>query len=263
MIKKILLKITYYLGLIAGINKGYISAICYHSISGARNNYAISVKNFEKQILKLKSEAKFVSVPHALRNLNKKPKYRVVILTVDDGYKDVKDIIPITEKLNIPVTLFVLSDPKNANRSELDNKLELLTTAEIRKLHSLGWTIGCHSATHPNLTGISQNKLIIEIVEAKKALEKRLGFNVDYFAYPKGEFNEMVIDLARKAGYKAAFSVLPGNLNENSNLFALPRTVIKKNINPSDLSLLLSPTTFLLQKAASLLIQKKVRLSNA
>ena len=53
----------------------------------------------------------------------------------------------------------MLSDTKHANDSEMKTKRPFLTTKEIQTLKKAGWEIGCHSATHANLTTVSQGQL--------------------------------------------------------------------------------------------------------
>jgi peptidoglycan/xylan/chitin deacetylase (PgdA/CDA1 family) len=38
---------------------------------------------------------------------------------------------------------------------------------------------------------------------------------MDYFAYPYGRFNKVVLDCVQQAGFKEAWSVNQGSMNEN------------------------------------------------
>jgi peptidoglycan/xylan/chitin deacetylase (PgdA/CDA1 family) len=40
-------------------------------------------------------------------------------------------------------------------------------------------------------------------------------FPMDYFAYPYGRFNQVVVDVVKQAGFKEAWSVNQGSHNEN------------------------------------------------
>jgi len=87
-----------------------------------------------------------------------------------------------------------------------------------------------------------------EIIYAKKNLEKKLGFKIEYFAYPKGIYNDQIIDAVKKAGYKAAFAVKEGSLSLKTDQFTIPRTVINKTHGLSDFPALFSPTTYAARK---------------
>src|SRR3989344_2407961 len=162
------------IGLGFGLNKNYTNVLCYHSISSTADKYAVSLSGFKKQAELICRNGKFVG-PKELENALKgiSASGWNLILTIDDGYQDVKKIIPLTKKLNIPVILFVLSSSK-VNRKELANNHKLLAVSEIKKLHKLGWIIGCHTATHAHLSKLNDKELTEEIINSKKTLEKNL-----------------------------------------------------------------------------------------
>ena len=85
----------------------------------------------------------------------------------------------------------------------------------------MGWTIGCHSATHPDfLRGVGTEK---EIRDAKKTLEKELGCEIKYFAYPKGVYNDKVLKAVKLAGFSGAFTTHWASLSKQTDLFRIPR----------------------------------------
>jgi peptidoglycan/xylan/chitin deacetylase (PgdA/CDA1 family) len=147
-------------------------------------------------------------------------------LTIDDGYKSVFDILPITKKYKIPVILFILADSKKANREELETDEELLSWDDIKLLQNEGWEIGCHSSTHPKFPALSKMQIEEEIISSKKIIEKRLGNKISFFAYPKGAFSNRIKQFVKLAGYKYAFSVLPGRITKKTDLYSIPRTII-------------------------------------
>lgn len=226
-----------------------LSILCYHGIEEGGNFYSVILREFEKQIEKIRKTARFVNANDALRVLDGiKIKEPSVVLTIDDGYTNVMKILPITQKYKIPVAIFVLSDTKNTNRDELDHNGRLLRFREIKYLHSKGWTIGCHSATHADFNKINKKQLEHEVISSKKTLEENLGFRIDYFAYPKGVFNKQIIGAVKKAGYKAAFAVGPGCIVPASDKWVLPRTIVDSTHTALDFPAVYSQTTFLIRK---------------
>lgn len=211
-----------------------MSILCYHSISSDHGRYSIPLSDFHNHIKILQNNGRFISIDDALYSGSHTahPRY---VLTFDDGYKDVLQVLPFTKKYGIPVALFVMSDSKNVNRKELDHSGRLLSAEDIRKLYKEGWTIGCHSATHADFSTLSEKELYREIAAAKTMLEKQLGAPVRYFAYPKGVYSERVMQAVKKAGYKAAFAAFPGVIGRKTDMFAYPRIVIDKSYLPNDL----------------------------
>lgn len=67
------------------------------------------IEQFKRNILKLKSEYTFVSLPEAYEKL-KKDKFRVrkyAVLTADDGWASVINVVPWLAEQKISVTLFL------------------------------------------------------------------------------------------------------------------------------------------------------------
>lgn len=228
-----------------GLNKDKVTIFCYHSISKKSDKYSVDFHLFKKEIEKILRYSKFIAIEDVIKT---KVIGQSVVLTVDDGYEDVMKILPITQKYKIPVTLFVLSNPKNANRYELSHNGKFLNTKQIKYLMSKGWSIGGHSATHANLNKLTAREIEKEIIESKKVLEQKLGVRINYFSYPKGVCDKKIIQAVKKAGYKAAFSVAPSHINEKSDLLALPRVVIDSSFTDFDFPALYSSSTFRLRR---------------
>lgn len=145
-----------------------------------------------------------------------------VLVTIDDGYKDNLKVVSVMRKYKISPILFVTADPERSNRAELGNSLELLNFQDIKYLKEEGWSIGCHSMTHTNITGSSDSQLSDEVVRSKARLEEVLGEEIKYFSYPKGN-SEGLCELVKSAGYELAFGMNDELLPGNVNLFEIPR----------------------------------------
>jgi peptidoglycan/xylan/chitin deacetylase (PgdA/CDA1 family) len=63
----------------------------------------------------------------------------------------------------------------------------------------------------------------IEIANSKLELEKRVQKPVSTFAYPYGEFNEVLQDLVEQSGYKGACGV-----ESNLNTWSTPLTALRR-----------------------------------
>lgn len=221
---------------IFSIDKKSPIVLCYHSFTGNNDRYSISIEEFEKQISKISKKTNFISY---LDLFNKKIANGVLI-TIDDGLKSVLKILPITRKYKIPVLLFVISDSKRIDRIELNTSEEVLTWNDIKMLLKEGWSIGSHSATHQDFSKINTNELTSEIKKSKITIEKKIKKTIDCFAYPKGQYSEKVINSVKEAGYKYAFSILPGRVSDKNNKLVIPRTVIDDTHSEKDFPYLFS-----------------------
>ena len=105
-----------------------------------------------------------------------------------------------------------------------------LTLDELRDLASRPHVeIGAHTLSHPSLALLPAAEQERELAGAKARLEELLGRPVTLLAYPfgkPGDVSEETEDLARRAGYRAAFTTVPRRLVPSSSLFALPRLTV-------------------------------------
>lgn len=81
------------------------------------------------------------------------------------------------------------------------------TMAQIQEMCTkYDFEIGWHTWSHPDLTKLTEEEVMREITPPSP---------MRYFAYPYGNFNQMVIDCVKRAGYQKAWSVTQGSQNQN------------------------------------------------
>lgn len=218
-----------------------VTVLCYHSVS--KNNWYFSTDPdiFKKQIQQLRKSFQFISYSEFKKFMSGSfhPEKPALLLTFDDGYEDLVRIAPYLESQHIYPIAFVLSDPFNANRIEMDNNYELLNDPQIKILQKHGWTIGAHTATHPDLTTLSKSEIELEITQSKKTLLKKFG-SCEVLAYPKGKYTDSVLAIAKKAGFQFGFSMNDTIITPQSNHFTIPRVGINRSHSYDELIALLS-----------------------
>lgn len=182
--------------------------IYYHAITEKQR------RSFAHQMDELLRWAK----PVAIDKINIPPdSNRCAGITFDDGFVSVnKNALPELRKRNIPATLFIpanclgqlppwISDTENSDSGEFIMSAEQLKAFKEDHLFS----IGSHCLTHRNLILLDDSEAKKEIFESKKILEDILKKEVDTLSFPHGAFNNLDIELAKQAGYKRLFSILP------------------------------------------------------
>ncbi len=235
--------------------------ICYHSISDSNWRFSTKINNFEQQIEYLSKNFEIISLDEIHKNnvSNKK-----AIITFDDGYEDfMSNALPILKKYNVPSTMFVLGDGKNANRSELQNKKKLLTLDQIKEIRTQGVEIGYHTGTHSDLRALSNEELKYEIIQSKENLEKKLGFNINYFAYPRGIYSDNIIKFVKLAGFKAAFTVDGGEISLSKSHFLFNRISIEGATTFGEFKAMLSPVGLKFEKFYMYILKTKESVSQA
>lgn len=206
-----------------------VPTLMYHYIqpSAGRDALTISLsvlpQNFDGQMNYLVTHGYNSISPQDLENslLNKTllPE-RPILLTFDDGYRDFYlTAYPILKKYHLKATEFIATG--------LINTLWYLHSDEIKQLATdPNITFAGHTIHHVDLTALTEAKAFQEISVGKSQLEALIGRPVTFFAYPYGTFNNQVINLVSKAGYKIAFTTRYGLNQSSATLLDEPRVRI-------------------------------------
>ncbi|MCK9572898.1 MAG: polysaccharide deacetylase family protein [Candidatus Omnitrophica bacterium] len=194
--------------------------LMYHSFDQSRlKDFAVvSNANFYKQMKFIKEKGyKVISLNDYCRLLKyKKPIPRnLVVLTIDDGYKDNLDALKILKEFDFPATLFLIVDRIG--------KPGFLSEGDIRSnLSGTKITIGSHTLTHPDLSKISDDELKKEISDSKSVLERKFKTKIDAIAYPGGAYDKRAIKEVENSGYLCACATNRG-FSRKLNRFSLRR----------------------------------------
>jgi peptidoglycan/xylan/chitin deacetylase (PgdA/CDA1 family) len=219
----------------------YILSICFH---------APSKELFESSVNWLKQNGFYFI---AVSDLEKVAAGKIpfpkgaVLITIDDGWQsNLENIVPVAEKNQVPVTIFVSTEAvekgngywwsyiKEARKiglakdsieffKSLDNEdrikiieetktkininRQALTIEQIRDISSNKYvSIGSHSVSHPILPRCSNAESSFEIKQSKELIEEWVQQEVKHFAYPNGDFSNREISILRRAGYTLAFT---------------------------------------------------------
>ncbi len=105
-----------------------------------------------------------------------------------------------------------------------------LDVHELLQLEQSGIKIQSHTLTHPHLTDLNENQLDLELRRSKEILEQTLDSPVNQLAYPYGDFNSRVQNLAKKLGYQTAFSANRGVYTQQSDVYAIPRIGARESL---------------------------------
>ncbi len=140
-----------------------------------------------------------------------------VALHFDNGWLDTHAVVlPILDSLGTTGTCFVISDPTDASSKGLPAGITtttegfvvkpFLTWDNCRELLDAGWEIGAHTATHPKLGQLyddrGEDALMAEIVPSNAVFKDNLGYVPDHFAYPSGSRSDTT-DLLLSQHYRS------------------------------------------------------------
>lgn len=103
----------------------------------------------------------------------------------------------------------------------------MLSSDQLRQLHKAGMTIGAHTASHPILASLPDERARSDIVRGKDWLERAIGEPVRFFAFPNGspgrDYRAAHVRMVRELGFEAAFSTAIGTADARCDLFQIPR----------------------------------------
>jgi len=102
-----------------------------------------------------------------------------------------------------------------------------LNWEDLESLRDTGLVeLGSHACSHRPLTDLPDGDVIEELHRSKVLLEHNLEQAVRCFAYPNGDFNELVSARVRSAGYDLAFTTRYGLLRNGQPSHSLGRVSV-------------------------------------
>jgi peptidoglycan-N-acetylmuramic acid deacetylase len=124
------------------------------------------------------------------------PSKKVLYLTFDNGYENgyTEKVLDVLKKEKVPATFFVTGH-------------YLLSASDlVKRMVKEGHIIGNHSWHHPDLTKVSDDRLIRELEKVRVKTEELTGQkSMMYLRPPRGVFSERSIALAKEQGYIHVF----------------------------------------------------------
>ena len=141
---------------------------------------------------------------------------------------------------SLPPEALLARSQEWASRPSVCPAAATMTPAEVRHLAALpGMSIGAHSVTHSILAKGSTAFQRDEVAGSRGTLADWLGVAPVAFAYPNGrpelDFNGETETLVEEAGFRAAFTTVPGFAVKGCPRFRMPRFLMT-DIDSSELA---------------------------
>lgn len=208
-----------------------IPVFVFHSVSEVYNPMLwwqcdwTQTEQFKQSILELKKQYSFISLPMAQKYL-KEDKIRLkkyAVLTADDGYRSLLDILPWLEQQKIPITLFINTkyldkkswsaiNQEQARRTkpDVDMLQEVcpdlyMSKEELFAITSENVTIGLHGHEHIDATKVPKEVFRQNVKDCIEELNQHPRY-IPYFAYTWGRHNNGTDGILKEFGLKAVFA---------------------------------------------------------
>lgn len=176
-----------------------IRVFCFHHVcamfdAGSMNACDwMQIDEFKKKMLALlQNGVEFISLTEAYHHIcnDKIRRKKYAVITFDDGYSSLKEILPWLKEQKIPTTLFLnpaYMDGKHYRKRETER---YLIEDEIKQLYMQCplLTIGSHGWEHIDATKLTKD-MFEESVNKSIMYLCKLPNYTPYFAYPYGRHN--------------------------------------------------------------------------
>lgn len=177
-----------------------IRVFCFHQVSEEFDENSMwkcdwmQTDVFKQKVRSLNERYEFISLEeayhHLQRNFFRFRKYAV--LTADDGWESLKNIIPWLAEQNIPLTLFVnpaYMDGIRVRERKTERFLTWSDIKQIEKAYPKIISVGSHGYVHDDTFNMNIDDFEHNIVQAEVAL-KYLSNKIDFYAFPYGHYRQ-------------------------------------------------------------------------
>lgn len=225
-----------------------VPVLMYHHVLQKGGFIASSVAEFRKQMEFLaKSDYKTLSMSEfiAYKKGEFAPPKKSVLITFDDGWKDnFVYAYPILREFGLRASMFLVSgwiekaSEKKGEFIEL-NHAKYKAAAPVRpqdvflnldEIAQMRDIFDFHSHTHTHFDdyfgefGASEN-----FGKCREFMRKNFGFDDEILCWPRGIFDENLLNIAKSVGYKAFFTTMRGINRADNNLNFIKRIAVKKD----------------------------------
>jgi peptidoglycan/xylan/chitin deacetylase (PgdA/CDA1 family) len=128
-----------------------------------------------------------------------------VLLTFDDGYIDAYEVVyPILEEFGFKGTFFIITEYVDAGNYNHMN------WAMIEEMAAAGHRMEPHTKTHPDLSTLSWDGQIYQILGAQQTLAAHIGYTPRFLCYPAGKYNDETIAILEQLDFWGAVTTQGG-----------------------------------------------------
>ncbi len=178
----------------------------------------------------------------AIRTGRMKQPSKSILITFDDGYlSNYLFAFPALRRHGQKATIFVPPEPDKHTRELIAGIDGFLSEDQMRELSEHGISIQSHTLTHCVLTEFDDATVRYELEESKRRLTEITKKPVHHIAIPRAGYNRGIRRLVEDAGYQTACCNKKGSANGSSDLLALPRIVIERDMSIDDFARSLAP----------------------
>lgn len=183
------------------------------------------IDEFKHKVLAIQhEEVEFISLTEAYKKItnNKFRKAKYAVLTFDDGYASLKEILPWLEKQHMPVTLFINGKYLDGKSYRKTPKEQYLAQKELFELTSPFIEIASHGWEHVRATQQKEEEFANSVAENVALLATHPRY-IPFHAYTYGSHNEILDEVLYT---KALVPVLIDGMKNYNDRCAIHRELL-------------------------------------
>lgn len=195
----------------------HIHVFLFHQVSDVFDESTMyrcdwtETNQFKNNVLKLKEKYTFISLEEAHNHL-KKDKIRLknyAVMTSDDGWASLNNILPWLEEQEIPVTLFVNSKYSDGLAYREKPTERYITRAELESYKMI--SVGLHGLEHISAAPMKEEEFRNYVAESVKQTAVLPSY-IPYWAYTYGAYSKENDDVLK------SFGITPVYINNECNM---------------------------------------------
>ena len=184
-----------------------ISVFCFHQVSDVFDPESMwecdwmSTNDFKNLINNLQKKYTFISLQDAYDKLKHNTfRFRkYAVLTADDGWASVMNVIPWLSERQIPITLFLNPLYLDGVHKQEREAEQLLTKRDLEKLQGVypNITVASHGWTHKDTTKLNTEEFLDSIKKSEQVLNEYT-LKKPFYAFTYGRYKNEYIDILRQ-----------------------------------------------------------------
>lgn len=216
--------------------RGSVAVLCFHRVSPDVPEDAITISpaRFRDICATLRAHYDVIAAAECVRRLREGVPMtgREAVVTFDDGYADnFEYAAPILREAGLPGTFFLTAGYVGTNQRfpwDVEKNIAgpLMTWAQASQMKEMGFEIGCHTWSHPDLGVTPVVEAGRELHRARALIEDRIGSAVTHFAYPFGGRANITpewVEAVKAEGFSSLFCAYGGLATSRDHAFWIPR----------------------------------------
>jgi peptidoglycan/xylan/chitin deacetylase (PgdA/CDA1 family) len=145
------------------------------------------------------------------------PAGKPIVLSFDNGYQSqYTQALPVLRGLG-------WVGVENIQLTGLPPSQGGLSRTQVRGLVAAGWELDTQGISHADLTTLDAAALHAQVASARETIRREYGVPVNWFCYPSGQYDAMVLAAVKAAGYRGSTTVVPGWAQPGEDPYRLPR----------------------------------------